>query len=482
MEKPDYAYLLPFEIWRECFLLLGITEYKNLAKTCSYFYDICLPLIFKSITYSSKITYFKRDPPESLVLQLERLREELGHFLGLGTSRRHIHLVRECTVSYSLRVGPSVDKTRAKAAKGAYNPFIQAFVKFLPAFVNLRKVQIMFSKNIDKKVLRALAMAPRLQDVSFISAKFGVHQLSPPLNISKFSIDNVAQDRDSNRSAKILDLCSSESLEDLSVLSWVYAPKIFLALTKKGKLQNLTSLSFQLHVRDHVQTLYSFLAVCPKLELIEMELRFLGDLKQLPELPSSTIRHLRSFSGPISAAKILIPTRPVRKVRLSYEVLSRRTTAELEDIFHHLSESTGPLTHLTMESLNCRADVLAMITAHFHSLTQLSLGLDNCRIFPDDAEDPHTINLANILHWIALRRISLPPRLEVLHFEKTFCWSDFLDKLEREFYTSPMANAIFDILSIHYPKLRSVVVSERTEKLSWFRDLSGNWAYLGRQS
>ncbi|KDR69351.1 hypothetical protein GALMADRAFT_931770 [Galerina marginata CBS 339.88] len=394
MTRQNYVTLLPVEIWRECFVLLGVTEHKKLAKTCRFFHGVCLAFIFKSITLSSRIAFHKSSTAENMTGQLEKSTDDIGRFVQLAMSPRYASLVRKCTLRYSLRLSTGTDESMAKLAKDAYEPFIQAFVKCIPRFVDIREIEIDCTKKMDERVLVVLATLPHVDKLSLTSVRFGVHLLKSQIKAKKLWIHNSRSDANPNKAAKRLELFSAEHLEELSVLSEAYAPKIFLALTNRGPLKNLTNLSFDLNSKD-LNALYRFLAMCPNIESFRANFgHYDADMKRIafPPLPQSTIPFLQSFTGHELVAKVFVPGRPVKKLSLRQFESWDRHHSDIEDLIPYLSRSTGPVIDLDFENMRATPDVLALLAARLPRLLRLKLELNlHDKAFPE--EDPHSIQL-----------------------------------------------------------------------------------------
>ncbi|KDR69349.1 hypothetical protein GALMADRAFT_145721 [Galerina marginata CBS 339.88] len=530
----NYATILPVEIWRECFMHLGISEHAKLAGTCHFFRGICRSFIFKSIPLSFQIEFFRFTPSYRITRQLERMTDNIGRFTKLAMSPQYAPLVRKCTLSYYLRIHTKTVEAVAKRVKDEYESFIQAIVNYIPRFVNLREIEINCTKKMDRRVLAVLATLPQVEKLSLVSVQFGVHQLKSQIKVKKLWIDNSRSDDNPNKAAKRLEIFSAEHLEELSVVSTAYAPKIFLALMNQGSLKNLTRLAFELNSTD-LDVLYAFLAICPNLESIETSFgRYYGyyDANDIafPDLPPSTLPLLRSFSGQNPVAKIFVPGRPVKKVSLEQFVWPKdRDYSELQDMMSYLLRSTGPVTDLAVERLRCTPELMAMLATQFPNLTRLKLGLSCLKVFP--ADDPHSKRLElaeatelvfhdagsgaspssdvmvpddvhtvymTLLHWIAHKRIVLPRNLETLHLrdESSFLSSPhermsivFYDSDSESMdpwppkekpYTFAVAKSIFDAVSTQYPALQRLVIRD-VENLQWCKIATGKWVLLTKR-
>ncbi|KDR69323.1 hypothetical protein GALMADRAFT_145699 [Galerina marginata CBS 339.88] len=522
MTSQNYATVLPVEIWRECFMLLGVTEHKKLAKTCRFFHDVCLAFIFKSITLSSQIAFYKYSAPQEITRQLEKLTNDIGLFTKLAMSPQYAPHVRKCTLRYSLRLSTSTVKDVAKLAKDAYESFIQAFVKCIPRLVNVQEIAIGCMKKMDKRVLAVLATLPHVEKLSLTSVRFGVHQLKSQIKVKKLWIRNSMSDANPNKAAKRLELFSAEHLQELSVSSRAYAPKIFLALTNQGPLKNLVCLAFDLN-STNLDVLYPFLAMCPNIESIRVDFGSYNEVKHIafPSLPRSTIPLLRSFSGQDSIAKIFLPGRPVKKVSLvQFRRHNDRDCSEMKDMMPYFLRSTGPVIDLAVASLMCTPELMALLAAHLPDLTRLKLGLSCLKVFP--AENPHRHQLEQVkatelvahdpgsvashssdvmlpvyahavymtlLHWTAHKRIVLPRSLETLHLVDEFSFMSFQlesdlddDSTDRNTqegsYTFAMAESIFDAVSLQYPALQRLIVGSVEDGMEWYKSAMGKWELL----
>ncbi|KDR69353.1 hypothetical protein GALMADRAFT_145725 [Galerina marginata CBS 339.88] len=532
MSRQNYANLLPIEIWRECFMLLGVSEHKNLAKTCRFFHDVCLAFILKSITLSFRIAFYKSSTAEAMAIQLVKLIDDIGRFTEVAMSPQYAPLVRKCAIRYSLRLSTSLDEDIAKLAKETYEPFIQALVKCIPRFVNIREIEIDSEKNVDRRVLVVLATLPQVEKLSLTSVRFGVHQLKSQIKVKKLLIENLTSDVNPNKAAKRLELFSSEHLEELSVFSKAYAPKIFLALTNRGPLKNLTNLSFELNGKD-LDILYRFLAMCPNIESFQISFGHTYDNMEptaFPSLPRSTIPFLQSFSGYELAAKVFVPGRPVKKVSLiQYKVWVERHFSDMEDIIPYLSQSTSPIIDLEFENMECTPDVMALLATRLPHLSRLKLGLNQEKAFPE--EDPRSIQLEvmranklvsrqtgkaasqsndvmepiddhaaymSLMHWTAHGRVVLPPSLETLRLTNQFSFPSFsMDSdsdsgsdsddwgrhakkksKQQKPYTFAMAESILDTISIQYPALQRLIVGRARQRKEWIRSANKKWKIL----
>ncbi|KAF8902735.1 hypothetical protein CPB84DRAFT_1961439 [Gymnopilus junonius] len=525
----QYASIFPYEIWRECFMLLDMKDHKNLARTCHLFHDICLPFILKSITYSLKFIFNKKCLFGDMAKQLQEFTEHEGHFLGLIADDRRRALVRKLTLAHSLKLAPRTDEMVAKSAKDAYDMYLETFMNCVPLFSYLNEIDIRFNKNLDKKLLSALATLPQLEQLSLFSVKFGAHVSKPLIKVRKLLIDNKVHDSNPIGTAKRLEVFSGEALEELKILSRAYGPKLFRSFANQKTLKQLKHLSFQLHSHE-LSTLEPFLEKCPKLSSINADFGIRSHVTPttIPPLPPSTIPHLNSFTGYDAEVEIFVPKRPVRKVILVQPdkwIGPTRTSEQLRKLFANLSKSTGPICDLHID-MALTPELMDSITTHFPQLSQLGLQLDTWKqVFPcqdpidvpfedavmdqillkgwfvDPEEDKGSsakhfpqIYLFNVyvrvLHWIAHKKIVIPPRLETLFLEVNNWYlhlpeipqdPDSLYVLDNRFqhilYLGFIAELIFKTLSIHYPTLHEVVIGARQKnEIRWEKDLDGNWS------
>ncbi|KDR69350.1 hypothetical protein GALMADRAFT_256203 [Galerina marginata CBS 339.88] len=539
----NYATVLPVEIWRECFMHLGISEHKRLAEICRFFHDICLAFIFKSITFSSHTVFYKSSSPQAMTSQLEKLTDYIARFTTLAMSPRYASLVRKCTLRHSLRLSTSLVEDVAKLAKDTYESFIQAFVECLPQFVNIREIRIGCEKKMDRRVLSVLATLPQVEKLSLTSVRFGVHQLKPQIKVKKLWIHNSTSDTNPNKAAKRLELFSSEHLEELYIFSKADAPKIFLALTNQGPLKNLTNLSLELNPKD-LDILCRFLAMCPHIESLRVILGCNDDTTKriaFPSLPRSTVPFLQSFSGHESVAKVFVPGRSVKKVCIRQRgTRMDRHYSDMEDIIPYLCQSTGPVIDLEFMNMQSEPDVMALLATRLPRLSRLTLELNHEKVFPQ--EDPHSIQLEvaranehvsrqtrkaasqsndvmepiddhafymSLMHWTAHGRVVLPPSLETLHLLDDFssdvvpfvpdfesdsefesdsdsnnwdrCAKEKPKKPKMVPYTFAMAESIFDTISVQYPALQRLTIGNIHEGKEWIKSTNKKWNFLCRK-
>ncbi|KAF8876126.1 hypothetical protein CPB84DRAFT_1752493 [Gymnopilus junonius] len=182
-----------------------------------------------SISYSSRIWLGKNEAPEAMDKRLAELKTMIKQLKAFARSPRHVAVIRECVLSYSIRLATRANKAASDKGRKAYTPFVDAFVECLPLFANLKKVDVAeFMLKMDKKILAALASHPSLEEVSLSTVRFGVHLLKPRIKLKRLSISNSDwKDCNPNSSSKYLDMFSGEKLESLSASTTVYAPKFF---------------------------------------------------------------------------------------------------------------------------------------------------------------------------------------------------------------------------------------------------------------
>ncbi|KDR69359.1 hypothetical protein GALMADRAFT_230833 [Galerina marginata CBS 339.88] len=518
MEEPNFptTRALPSEIWTECFAHLSMAEHKRLTQTCHFFHDICLSFIFKSITYRSKLLC----EYDSFPSQLEQLYQQMEWFNRIALNPQRACLVRKCTLVYSFYLGPNIQPDRAEGAKLANNVFLEALLRALPLFINLKEFHVNFHNIMDMVILAALAVHPNLKLVSFPQVEFGIHHLSPRLKLQKLLLGNPREDlRDGNNSENFLDLFSAPHLELVEVMSRTYSHKLFRALAMQGASHNLLYLSFEFKL-DDIDVLYTFLATCPNLRYINWDLRHgrpsgPDDVPHVPPLLQSTIPRLQAYQGGSAAAGAWIPGRPVWKA-VVHGTWDKSTVVEMQDIFQKMSLSTGPVTDLELSTF-AFPEVFEPISTHFPELKRLHLGFASHGLFPE--QDPRDIALGTdgkvslrvpepepatplvveellprythwiymtILHWIAHQKCSLPLQIEELYL----CTTLFVpsnEKEERVFryagrsYPLRVVHSIFATLSILYPALQSVVVGSKFHhEIHWCKNTSnGTWTSSG---
>ncbi|KDR69344.1 hypothetical protein GALMADRAFT_160610 [Galerina marginata CBS 339.88] len=518
---PRSVAIVPFEIWRECFMSLSTMDHKNLAKTCHFFRDICLPFIFRSITYCSDLVVGRSWCPGP-TSDIDEHKEYIKRFKQFAQNSKLAPLVRKCALLYSLELQPEANEKQVEAVKDDYDQFVMAFAMSLSSFINLRELLINFDRRMDKRILAAFALLPNLEQITFTSAKFGVHFLKSRIRARRLIIDNSRQDRNPNSSAKCLDLFSGNHLESIQALSRNYAPKLFKALTSQGKSTRLTDLTFQLKPQD-IDILYLFLATCPNLLSLtwHADLTFTGDdihSVSLPPLPHSTIPCLQTFHGIGGAAEVCTPGLPVYNATICSDFFLSIT--KLEAVLQKLSLTTSPITNLTLEFGSCSPEHFDLIKKYVPQLETLHVVLPSSKVFAD--EDPHHISLSgtdegvgsqkgdslsipdfqplepllpilahafymNVLHWIAHRKINLPPSLKTLRLDSRYCRYEHLKDTASQIakcgrpYTFSTAHSILGALSIDYPSFECVQVHNflSKEELRWSKTNGGNWTYSG---
>ncbi|KDR69358.1 hypothetical protein GALMADRAFT_145729 [Galerina marginata CBS 339.88] len=521
MDRPtDHTKIIPVEVWWECFILLRASEHKILSLTCHHFHNICLDFIFKSITYRSQINFSKADSFTWMTGQLDKLHDHIGRFRNIAKDPRQAVLVRRCSLVHSLELDSDVDILVSESAKAAYDTYVQAFVKSVSAFINLREVFIDFQdQTISRRVLKALAVAapPHLDQVLFINFRIGIHRLEPRLKPRRVIVHNADQYCNllpGPSSSDILDIFSGKHLEHLEVLSLPYPSRIFAALTNQGKSTHLVSLSFCLEPRKF-DVLYRFLATCPNLNDVRIDLSEyeFHKLRTLPRLPRSVIPCLRVFHGPDRIAMLFIPGRPVQEVSLSQ---NQQKPLKLEPVLKRIFLSTVPVIRLAVPDYT--DEDLTLICANFPDLKTLSLGLpyqilgstldpkqirleavagevaksENTAALDRQSEKYYysapTLHSAymNFVHWIAHGMVNLPPNLETLHLNADMCsslrhWdyscsSDNDDSIKMYGYGYSLSLSIFQAVSSRYSSLQTVSVGQGKEEFRWLRGAGGKWA------
>ncbi|PPQ70790.1 hypothetical protein CVT26_014725 [Gymnopilus dilepis] len=531
LDPVRYADMLPYEIWMECFILLDMWDLKNVSRTCHFLRGICLPLLLKSVTYSLDLNFHRSSTLPDMVSQLDEFAdhdETFSRLTGDDEKRRCVH---KLTLANSVRIAPRAkDKELVvKSMKDAYDMYLETFVSCAPLLFNLREVIIRFNKNLDKKLFTALAALPQpLEQLSFISVKFGAHVSKPLIRAKRILIDNSAgHDANPIRVAKRLELFSGESLEELKVLSPSYSVKLFRAfssLSQGAALTKLAHLSFQLHEFD-LSILEAFLTKCPKLTSIKADFgnRYGFRTSSTAQLPPSTVPHLHSLEGYDQEVRYFVPGRPVRKIVL---VPPRKWIGPIRDddqirqLLDDLSKSTGPVRELDLD-IEIDLELLTSVKTRFPELSRLGVKLSrHTQIFP--LEDPYASSFdgalvdkvlppaskgsatvckpfpqiylftayMNILHWIALKRLVLPTKLKSLYLEQInyflvfpdiLCGPESLnmfdDQFQRSRYSGFTAELIFRILSILYPHLKEIIIGLRkVNEIRWDKDFHGNWS------
>ncbi|PPQ86940.1 hypothetical protein CVT25_009826 [Psilocybe cyanescens] len=532
------------ETWFECLRHVGMEEYRSMLQTCQYFRQMCLPLVFKEATCSLSFDRYHVDPEVQYAL--------LDNFIALAKSDVHAPLVRKLTVYYEHRFpGSHSRKSVVTQIKLLYYPrFVNLFVELLPHFSNLRVVDITYSMNMDKMILAALAAVPNLDELGMRLVRFSAHRIKKRVRVQirKLGIFNDGSDCNPNRAAKMLDVFSGERLEDLTVLSRAYSPKIMRALTAQNNCTILKSISILLHQEDN-SALIPFLVSCPNLESIDLSLgdspgsAALLSTALVSRLPISALKNLHSFSGPDEVAMVLVPKRPVKKVTtvhgstFYYIGVTPREYHAYKTMLARLSESTGPVTDLVIQTGPLETGLLDLIVRYIPYLSSLRLDVGRKQVLDDD---PFNYSLdimltdqdecggtstetgsdifsdhssryllplvrhnkyMRIMHWIALHKIVLPRNLAVLNlYDDHFSWpwenfnmtcfydgivvepsekEAFLNNEEKHgrAHTFLMARSIFATISQSYPSLREVNLLGnlyRTE-FFWYKNPAGTW-------
>ncbi|PPQ97193.1 hypothetical protein CVT26_000469 [Gymnopilus dilepis] len=375
MDRPKLPYVkrLPVEIWSECFNHLGMREYLALTTTCRLFYDLCHPLLFKTIHCVSKLEVKKNHTNDDVNQQLSDLEARMNGFRTISNNPRLASLVKECSLFYGCKVYVHADEKAAQAVKDAYTPFVDTFTSSFIKFTNLRHLHVEFRHNLDRKILVALASLPRLEDLIFKNVKFGVHKLQPLIKVQNLTIDNRGPvDSDGNPSAKKLDLFSVEILRRLNIWSPTYASKVFQSFcdqAQKTTIINLVSLDLVLREPD-VGTFYVFLKYCPKLTQLALSFHKGEDIV-LDPLHKAIIPALQEFKGPDLAARAFVPGRPVWSAYLTSDKARSAKLEENRATIIALSESAAPITDLCMPWLSEAPELSSLISTHLPNLKKV---------------------------------------------------------------------------------------------------------------
>ncbi|KAF8912217.1 hypothetical protein CPB84DRAFT_1841895 [Gymnopilus junonius] len=431
---------------------------------------------------------------------------------AVSSDARLAPLIRTINLCYSSHLYKHSEDEVVKAANDSYKPFVQTFIQVCSKFVNLRQVNIDFDKNMDKTILISLASLPHLDVIVFTSARFGAHLLKPRLNLKTLVIDNtrlksMRLDPNPNSSAKLLDIVSVARLECIQSYSWTYTPKLFRALTKQGISDHLVHLTFQLRA-ENVDVLYPFLATCPNLLHLSIasESYPSSNLPPLPPLPHSTISRLTYLRCPCTVAKAFVPRRPIVKLCLTHPSYcsDHYTLDKIEEIIPKVSQIKGYLTTLDIQNIMPFPQALCLIATHLPRLQILRLGLGHRMVIING--DPNTIDLETVtprdqllsgmrqadtlgfkadvfllpidlhviymdfIHWVALKKIDLPPALKVLELRTSWHRPS-----SRKPYTIRNALSIFHAMSIRFPEVEHLEVHAGVQRLEWRKDKCGAW-------
>ncbi|KAH9484394.1 hypothetical protein JR316_0003875 [Psilocybe cubensis] len=373
------------ETWSECLSHMDLTVQRNMMQTCKFFREMCLPLVFKK-----ECVLLHVDP---CIPNQEQDLRALMHSLALSKSSVHAPLVRKLTLSYNEDNFRAWEPTVADV-KYLRSMFTNLCVKLFPRFTNLREVYIVSNRNIDKALLVALAELPDLTELGMGSAKFGMLDLSngTRIRVRKLGIFNNVSDYDSKKAATVLDVFSGERLEDLTILSRVYSPKIMRSLTQQNNNALLKSIRLELDPKE-LKTLVAFLVSSPNLESLRVSLvKSSSRLRSsgvsvpevLPRLPSSALPQLRSFSGVEELAKMIVPGRPVQHINVEARcrlwhsgknnILDRRPE-ELNMLLARLAASIIPIKHLGLEDYVLENGLLDTIASHTPNISSVLLNL-----------------------------------------------------------------------------------------------------------
>ncbi|PPQ76617.1 hypothetical protein CVT26_012743 [Gymnopilus dilepis] len=533
MPQPDYSTQLPFEVWRECFLYLSLRDHRSLSKTCRYFYDICLPFLFRSITYS--LSFTQPEAYEGLdhigYKLVAHLTTVVARLKDVARDQRLAPLVRRCKLKFEL-ADPRIKRHFELEVrfikdmfKATYRYLMQTFVRTIKKFVNLKEIEFQVDRPVEKGVLASICSAfPHLERMTFTNARFKAKSMTPRLKTKVLIIDNEStacgtsdeSDWDVAPSINLLDIFSNEGLETLESRTWAYTPPLFKALTKQGKATSLVNLNFLLRVED-LDVLYPFLVTCPNVLSLDMDLDT-EHVDPLPPLPRSAIPRLRRLQAPSTIVERFVPGRPVVEVQLVEGIL--------DDVLPKLTESTTGLTELYIQNITPIREAFHLVSAYLPRLRKLCLRLEGRACPGVDGEDPNDYDMESVvakkevldqmgpaytfvlaenadkillptnlhavymdfLQWIALKKINLPTSLGVLELrtDPYFNFKSRHPNKEHKLYTLWEAGYLLSVLSIHYPELKEIAVvgwAERGLKgsevfrFSWLKSEGLGWTF-----
>lgn len=373
MLSRDIVVSIPVEIWHQCWELTQRTELEVLSRTCHFFRDICLPLLFANLTheftaYNAYGLYWELSSVTMLLSSMKI--KQLAASSKLSTLPRRWRI----TDIGSFKTVPAVFDDTYKLADIGRELYLESVSQGLSAFTGLRAIEI-GGIRIGEDILNALNKLPALESLACLWTKFSCYSITPLLQVREFTISGAEGPTNTP-----FDIVSSNFLERLT-LTYLVLPSFLKNFSSQGPYQYLSDLSLGGESLD-IQTLFNFLWLCPQLKCLVVDTQltsgsgYITDTvgSDIPSLPTSAIPRLQSFSGRGYLASAIIPGRPVEVI--SIKRCQWIDTQGIINILKSISQSTVPVRGLHLPSLRADPAIITFIRKHFPCLKLLRLTLD----------------------------------------------------------------------------------------------------------
>ncbi|CAA7271087.1 unnamed protein product [Cyclocybe aegerita] len=497
--------IVPLEIWRECWMYANARGHRTLTSVCRLFRDICLPFVFKELSYSPAIGQALADTNDNTSARkgwVYDMKARAKRMTELAGSQQHASMVRECKLYAFFGTRRRKAIKRSNPVKSAYNAFVEAFVSALPRFTNLTRVDITADLDIDNRILSALAFIPKIDSVC-LSGTFArgesIDPLIKPRILEVYQEDGIEY---SDPPSNVRRVVSVQRLEELHLHSYILAPRIMYALTPQGNCSRLTVLEIDF-VTGHAAVLSAFLGVCPQLRTLLINDHY--DFDPQPAffeftISPTTIPLLEAFFGPVFLASLIIPGRPVRKIALDLFQWDKTLDAVVTTL-ERLSRSTGPVRELKLPAVVCYPDVPTTIARLFPDLTSLKFRVD-------DAEHEHDVNCApeertlvdderrldfvvhrhhcpfsyeGLLCQIASLQVSLPRGLERLRLNQFDMTLRDNNRMFGQCLSGAVATVVATLLGATYPLKELWIGKEHPDVTFQRQEYRGEWKVVLRR-
>ncbi|KAJ7447573.1 hypothetical protein B0H11DRAFT_2082649 [Mycena galericulata] len=360
-----YLYLLPAEVWLECWQMCSRRQLRRISLVCQLFRSLCLPLLLQSQTFDL-LALRQRSNEHNWV-------ENVGHLHRTAVrvdkllEGPHARLVRSWKVTFDFEHAVKLSLPHSQMNRlldNLYRRVAKSFSTTIGCYHNLSSLNIS-NFTFNEGFRSALASLSRLEDLTFWNCKMvarnGFLKLRS-LTLAGFSGAN---------SEEPLQLASPGSIHRLDINDTrELGPTI--AGFGLAKLSNLVQLSLQHIPASHVTQFFYFLRQCPRLNLLEVQLSQPAASIQPHHVDSDTIPLLRAITAPPFLVRLLAPTRPVNAVVLKLSG-NQLTPDDLMLVCSDISRSSAPLHTLSIPRTPLSPELLAAITSLFPDLRDLGI-------------------------------------------------------------------------------------------------------------
>ncbi|KAJ7875455.1 hypothetical protein B0H13DRAFT_2550110 [Mycena leptocephala] len=361
-----YLYIVPPELWLACWSLCSLQQLRRLSLVCKLFRSLVIPHLFEEQTLdvAALAQELDRDNWMDRVRHLHRTAVRLDELQGSFAPLVHTWKAtfnRGMTLSH---YHSEIENIHLFDTLGGR--VVATFFATLRHYCNLSSLHFGFA-TIDLDGHEALRCLPALKELHFRNCDIAAAEAL--LRIDALKMINcfpIASDS--------IRLASPEILRTLDVAS-------HHVISGFGSDTLSTLVELYLEIVDDAQQLFQFLAQCPRLQLLRLDINFLKP--PLPPVPPSIIPCLRDLTALPDVVRMLAPHRPIHSVTIPDVML--HPPDMIMPLCMAISRATVPLQSLNLPHAGLSLEILVEISSLFPELKQLSLKFRGTRIFLDEA-------------------------------------------------------------------------------------------------